>query len=328
MRELDAQHLWSASILARRFGIDFERQSQVIIPMKVRHVALLVETSREYGRGLLRGIIRYHQEHGPWSVFFEPHGLGDPPPAWLRSWRGDGVLARINDRRMADAILKTGIPVVDLRGALGDLGVATVGVDNCAVVQLAFQHFLDRGFRHFAFCGTPRGEYRYQDERADRFLSIVADRGMACDAYFSPRPFSWEEEQGQMAKWLKGLPKPVAIMTCHDDRGLQVLDACVRVGLDVPAEVAILGVDNDPFLCNLSRPPLSSIDVNSEWGGYVAAELLDVLMDGRQPPSLTCRYAPRWCRHPAVHRRDRGPRSSCRPCRAFDPGKRVQPDEH
>ena len=264
--------------------------------MKVRHVALLVETSREYGRGLLRGIIRYHQEHGPWSVYFKPHGLGDPPPAWLRTWRGDGILARINDRQMADAVLKTGVPAVDLREALGDLGLATVGTDNQAVVQLAFQHFADRGFRHYAFCGSPRGEYRYQDERADRFLRILADRKMTCDTYFNPRgrgPFSWEEDQRQMSRWLKSLPTPVAIMTCHDDRGLQALDACVRVGLDVPGEVAILGVDNDPFLCNLSRPALSSIDVNSERVGYVAAELLDGLMDGRQLPSLTRYFAPR-----------------------------------
>jgi LacI family transcriptional regulator len=264
--------------------------------MKVRHVALLVETSREYGRGLLRGIIRYQQEHGPWSVFFKPHGLGDPPPGWLQSWHGDGILARINDRRMADAVLQTGVPAVDLREALGDLGLSAVGIDNQAVVRLAYQHFLDRGFRHFAFCGTPRGEYCFQDERADRFQRLLADRGMACDTYFNPRgrgPFSWEEDQRQMAKWLKGLPKPVAVMTCHDDRGLQVLDACRRVRLDVPVEVAILGVDNDPFLCNLSSPPLSSIDVNSERVGYEAAALLDRLMRGRRPARQSLKFAPR-----------------------------------
>jgi LacI family transcriptional regulator len=56
------------------------------------HIALLVETSREYGRGLLRGVARYHHEHGPWSIYFEPHGLNEPPPAWLKNWRGDGCL--------------------------------------------------------------------------------------------------------------------------------------------------------------------------------------------------------------------------------------------
>ena len=83
-----------------------------------------------------------------------------------------------------------------------------------------------------------------------------------------------------MARWLKRLPKPIAIMTCHDDRGLQVLDACHRVGLTVPDQVAILGIDNDPFLCNLSNPPLSSIDVNPERIGYEAAAVLDRLMQG------------------------------------------------
>ena len=62
--------------------------------IRVRHVALLIETSRSYGRGLLRGIIRYQREHGPWSIFFEPRGVNDSAPAWLESWRGHGILAR------------------------------------------------------------------------------------------------------------------------------------------------------------------------------------------------------------------------------------------
>ena len=107
---------------------------------KIPHVALLIETSREYARGLLRGVARYHQEHGPWSIFFEPHGLDDPPPTWLKTWQGDGILVRIDNRRMADAILKTGIPAVDVRGAFQDLGLPFIGVDNRPVAKLAFEH--------------------------------------------------------------------------------------------------------------------------------------------------------------------------------------------
>ena len=69
-------------------------------------IALLVETSREYGRGILRGVIRYQHEHEPWSIYFKPQGLGAPPPSWLNSWRGDGILARINDRRMARVLAR------------------------------------------------------------------------------------------------------------------------------------------------------------------------------------------------------------------------------
>ena len=66
--------------------------------MAVRHVAVLVETSRSYGRGVLRGVARYNRERGRWSTYFRPHGLGNPPPAWLKHWRGGGVLARVDHR--------------------------------------------------------------------------------------------------------------------------------------------------------------------------------------------------------------------------------------
>jgi LacI family transcriptional regulator len=235
--------------------------------MQAPHVALLVETSREYGRGLIRGITRYHREHGPWSIYFKPHGLGEPPPRWLKTWRGDGILARINDRRMAEVVLDTGLPAVDLRGALGDLGLPLIGVDSRAVAGLAVRHFLDRGFRHMGFCGTPRGENRYQDERCDFFREVVEQGGMTCHVYAhaaARRAPEWEAEQHLIGAWLRRLPKPIGVMTCHDDKGQQVLDACQRGDIGVPDEVAILGVDNDEYLCNLAMPPLSSVDVNPD----------------------------------------------------------------
>lgn len=116
----------------------------------VPKIALLVETSREYGRGILRGVIRYQHEHEPWSIYFKPQGLGAPPPPWLNSWRGDGILARINDRRMARMLSSTSVPVVDLRNALPDLNLPTVAISNQSVVRLAVDHFLEQGFRRFA----------------------------------------------------------------------------------------------------------------------------------------------------------------------------------
>ncbi len=94
------------------------------------------------------------------------------------------------------------------------------------------------------------------------------------------------KQQEWLARWVALLPKPVGIMAANDDRGLQVLDACRRIGVSVPNQVAVLGVDNDEYLCGLSHPPLSSIDINSEETGYQAAALLDRLMDGKPPPSL------------------------------------------
>lgn len=252
------------------------------------HVALLVETSREYARGLLRGIARYHQEYGPWSIFFEPHGLHDPPPAWLKHWKGDGILVRIDEQRMADSILETGIPAVDVRGALLELSLPFIGVDNRPVAKLAYNHLQDCGLRHFAFCGTPRGENPNQDNRCDFFVELVEAAGYQCDVFLGQskkgRSPNWEKQQQQIVKWLEKLPKPVGIMTCHDDRGHEVLDACRRAELIVPDEVAVIGVDNDPHLCNLCTPPLTSIDVNPSRIGYEAARVLHRMMKGQKGP--------------------------------------------
>ena len=256
---------------------------------RLQHIALLVETSREYGRGLLRGVARYHHEHGPWSIYFEPHGLNERPPSWLKTWRGDGIIARVDDHRTADVILAAGLPTVDVRGALVDLPIPFVGLDNRPISELGFEHLQQCGLRNFAFCGTPRGENPNQDYRCDVFVACVEAAGSKCDTFLGGRlrrgTNSWETQQQQIARWLRGLPKPVGVMTCHDDRGHQTLDACRRAGLHVPDEVAVVGVDNDSNLCNLCTPPLSSIDVNPSRVGYEAAALLVRLMNGAPHPT-------------------------------------------
>lgn len=256
--------------------------------MKVPHVAILIETSRAYGRGLLQGVTRYVHEQGPWSIYFKPQGLEEPPPHWLKSWKGDGILARIDNAAMAKAVRAAGLPAVDLRGRLPDLGLPRVGADNPALARLAWRHLRERGFRHFAFCGLPRGSHVHLDQRRDDFHRWVEDAGYSCST-FEPRrhrrrTMSWEEEQQQMAAWLRQLPKPVGIMTCNDDRGLQLLDACRRGGVLVPDEAAVISVDNDVLLCNMTHPPLTSIDVNPQRIGYEAAALLDRLMAGAKAP--------------------------------------------
>jgi LacI family transcriptional regulator len=262
---------------------------------RVPHVAVLIETSRGYGRGLLEGVARYNREHGPWSMFFEPHGLDDPPPKWLRTWKGDGILARINDARMARLVAATGLPVVDVRGRLIDLGLPFIGIDNAEVARLAVAHFLERGFVHFAFCGVARGEYFPMDQRRDCFSRLTEAAGYCCHQFEPRRGSPWEREQERLADWLRQLPKPVAVMACNDDQGNQTLDACRRAGVSVPAEVALVGVDNDTVLCDMADPPMTSIDVNPERIGYEAAAWLDRLMRGpaRRPPPAFIELPPR-----------------------------------
>lgn len=253
---------------------------------RTRHVAVLIETSRAYGRGLLEGVTRFHQEHGHWSIYFEPHGIDDPPPPWLRRWSGDGILVRVNNAEMARAVEATGLPAVELRIRLPKRGWAAVGIHNRSVAQHAATHLLERGLRNFAFCGTAPGEHLSMDERRKYFTEILRKAGHDCAEFDSHRwdALTWEQRLHRLVRWVQRLPRPVGVMACNDDWGHHLLEACRRAGIQVPDEVAVIGVDNDPILCNLAAPGLSSIDVNTPRIGYQAAALLEKMMRGSRSP--------------------------------------------
>ncbi len=263
-------------------------------------VALLIESSRAYGRGLLQGIARYVRAHGPWSVFFQERRASDPPPEWLASWRGDGVIARVEDYELAGMIAKLGVPAVDLRGLLGDLPMPVLETDDEDVVDLAVDHLLERGFRHFAFCGFDGANY--SDKRSAFFVRRLAEEDLPCNVYVPPErleskaAFQQEElglrHEEDVARWIEGLPKPVAVLACNDIRAQQILNVCRQHGIDVPDQVAVLGVDNDEVLCELSDPPLSSVIPNTERIGYEAAECLAKMMAGGPRPASTIHVPP------------------------------------
>lgn len=249
------------------------------------HVALIVETAKQYDRGLLRGIGRYIKGHGPWSVYIEERGPQDGIPSWIGRWKGDGIIARIRDVPMARALLATGAPVVELRRQVVGFDLPSVHCDDAAIGALAVDHFLERGFRDFAFCGRPGA--RWSDLRERAFRGRLAEAGYPCHTYTgsAEKELTWEQEQDDVARWLSALPQPIGVLASNDIRGLQVLDACRRIALPVPERVAVLGVDNDVALCELSDPPLSSIDQDLERIGYEAAALLDQLMGGARSPA-------------------------------------------
>ena len=254
----------------------------------MRHVAILVETARAYGRGLIRGIASYNRQRGNWSTYFQPQGLGDTPPPWLKRWNGDGIIARIENIHTARLVAEVGVPVVNLRSKLPHLPFPFIGADNKAVASLAAHHLLERGFRNFGLCWYRRGYHRGFDVRQESFRKCVEKNAYSYNRFIlrrgDLRSDSWEKEQERIVQWLLSLPKPVGILAVNDDCGLQVLDACRRAGLSVPDQVAVIGCENDEYACGLSIPSLTSIDLNSERAGYEAAALLDRLMAGKSLP--------------------------------------------
>jgi len=244
------------------------------------HVALIVESSIAYGRGVLRGIARYLREHGPWSIFLEQRELGAALPDWIGRWDGDGIITRSDDPRLA----RTGLPTVGLFDRVESRAAFPMVLnDNVAVGRLAAQHLRDRGFRHLAYYGV-RGEH-WSEER----LRGVREFG---DPAVHASGGRWEAQQERLRKWLGALPRPLGLVAANDIHGLQALDACRRGGLAVPEEVAVVGADDDAELCELSDPPLSSVSFNPERAGYEAAALLDRLMKGRKGPREPLRVAP------------------------------------
>ena len=210
------------------------------------HVALLVETSLASGRDILRGIARFVREHEPWALYHEPRSLEESAPRWLRGWRGDGAIARIQNRALARQVQALGIPVVDVLGVVPS-PFPLVHVKNASIARMAAEHLLERGFRQFAFVGI-EGE-NWSEHRRDAFAASVREADGTVQIYELPRHAadmsSWERVELDLARWIGSLAKPVGVMVCSDQRGPQVLEACRQANARVPDEVAVIGVDDD-----------------------------------------------------------------------------------
>lgn len=253
---------------------------------KIPKVILLIDTARAYGRGLLSGIAKYSHLHSPWVFCWKAPFYREPAGkeltlSQLKAFGADGIIMR--EQKKTEEILAMGLPTIVSPYTQPFPGLPNILIDDVATGEMAAKYLLNRGFRHFAFCG-------FQDMlaiqcRGEAFCKSVAEAGFQTHIYKEPKSRVkrlWENEQMFMANWLKSLPRPVALMAGNDDRARQVMETCKIAGLHVPEEVAVIGVDNDELVCDLSDPPLSSIALNFERSGYEAAQLLDKLMAGEK----------------------------------------------
>ncbi|HAL45080.1 MAG: hypothetical protein A2Y12_15635 [Planctomycetes bacterium GWF2_42_9] len=254
---------------------------------KILKVALMIERSREYGRGLLRGIADYADKYGPWAFYwcedlFYRKSDKSKLPMLLKKWQIDGIIMRENEQ--AEKIIKMGIHTVIAPYTTKKYpGTAKIFVDCNAVGAMGAEYLIDRGYKNLAFCGFT--EMQWSQERGEGFAKRAAKSGIETHIYKLPSEkarYTWDAEQTFMIKWLKSLPKPVGIMACNDDRSQQLLEVCKLAALRVPQDVAILGVGNDEMICKFSAPQLSSIARNHEVAGFEAAEILHKLMTGKK----------------------------------------------
>ncbi len=253
---------------------------------KRRRVALLVETSLGSGREILRGIARYAQQKGQWTLFHLPHGLGEDFRPWLEQWEGDGIVARVADERTAEALEGVGVPVVDVLGVTESLRFPLVHVDDEAIAKEVAHHLLAQGFENFAFYGI-----KDENWSTRRGLAFARAVGEARPFYPLHLPRSLDRKPNQLLarvrKWLAALPLPAGVMVASDQCALALLEAARLEKIPVPEQMALVGVDNDVPLCEISSPTLSSVRAGHFRVGYEAARKLDALMRGESARDTT-----------------------------------------
>jgi LacI family transcriptional regulator len=229
-----------------------------------------------YEHGIARGVVRFAKQEARWRL----HGWDwmFRPLEAIETWDGDGIIARVESQAEADRLARVGLPVVDVAGAYVWSGFHRVTNDDLATGSKAGRYLASCGFTRFAYCGV--SAVGWAEKRRRGFQAANEAAGGPVPGFEESLPW-WEspEDDGRLRAWVAGLRPPVGLFACNDTAGLKVAEMCRRLGLRVPEEVAILGVDDEDILCELASPSLSSIALDLYSIGYRAAELLDRLLD-------------------------------------------------
>ena len=262
----------------------------------IPRIALLIDSTQTARRDFLGGIAKYSKTYGPWLFYTEQpsyYKLKNIEPnlakqlllSNLKKWNPDGII--LQDSYLCEELDDLNIPTIVLRTLGINLSshpvVKSVDDDDSEIGKLAAEHFLIRGYRDFAYCGFKGASW--SDNRKESFAQRISKLGFKTNFYEPPKNHEdilWKDEQPYLIQWLKTLPKPIALMACNDDRAQNVLDAARVANVFVPEELAIIGVDNDELICNLTTPPLSSVAVNKEKAGYEAAAIMDKMLRGEK----------------------------------------------
>jgi LacI family transcriptional regulator len=233
----------------------------------------------------INGVLRYATEHGlRWSYVVAPESLS-LSVLDLRGWRGEGIIAALNTPAEVACVKELAIPTVNISGTFSKTPVPRVSVDHNLVGEMAATHLIERGFQEFAFYGLKSVAYSTVRQRA--FETTLAAAGLHSVSLVMPPTYrvkasQWHDQQRKLIAWLNRLTKPVGLLAVTDYRARQVLDACRQVGIRVPQQVAVVGVDNEEVICAHVQPRLTSVARNNQLEGFQAAAVLDQLMRGKR----------------------------------------------
>jgi len=242
-------------------------------------VLLLIDYSSEFSRRLLKGLIQYSKDHGPWIFYRLPfyyktlYGK-EGIIRWIKEWEADAVIAQW-DHEGTNLLSTLNIPIILQNYKSRSAFFSNLTGDYTGTGEMAAKFFIKRRYKNFAFYGN-KGVV-WSQERGEGFRREVEKCG-GNYYYFESENLNgeqWSKSHIELDDWLISLPKPVALFACDDSFALQVSEICKINNIKIPGEIALLGVDNDELLCSLSDPPISSIVLEVEKGGYEAGRLID-----------------------------------------------------
>ena len=242
----------------------------------------ITDFTEQFAYRFLRGILDYSQGTEHWVVCKMPPSykrkLGmEGVVAWAKEWRADVVIAQFDPDDDVTLFRKNGIVALAQDYISKFDTIPNITGDYARTGTMAAEYFLSKGYSNFGFFGY--NGVCWSDERCDAFRSRI-EKSVAGHREFHMYDGQnidnmWYYDQSDLTAWLQGLPKPIAIMACDDNQGNILLQACELCGINVPFDVAVIGVDNDEILCNMSNPSMSTINVDIERGGAATAAMAE-----------------------------------------------------
>lgn len=235
-------------------------------------VLVLIDYSTEFSRRFLDGLIQYAQDAGEWSfyrlpIYYKSMYGEEGVIEWAQKWNASVIIAQWNYMSL-ESLNKLQIPVFLQNYKEESKLFSNITGDYVAMGVMAANFFIRRQFKNFAFYGN-KG-YIWSIERAEGFRNEI-EKINGNYFYFESEDLDgrlWGNTHVQLEDWLISLPKPIAIFACDDSFAIQISEISKLNNINIPKEIALLGVDNDQLICNLSDPPISSIKLDAEKGGY------------------------------------------------------------
>ncbi|HSJ04945.1 MAG TPA: substrate-binding domain-containing protein, partial [Verrucomicrobium sp.] len=212
----------------------------------------------------------------------------------------DGVLTTITRQEILDWLKPYDCPMVRMLIAPtpeleeASSHIPLISADYESAGRLGAKHLLTLGQPHFAFYQRGVGPDVLAIRRGFVDTLHAAGHSVTVLDFLGDHPnldaltrVPRAERREWLARRIRALPKPLAIMAEDDRFAIEVMHAVRGMGLRIPTDVAILGSDDNRLALGASPVSISSVDTNLRGVGYAAAGVLAGLIQGKEKPAQT-----------------------------------------